>query len=187
MTSDGKISVSDTDRTTSNRDVTINGQHYGIGDSLKGATGVNGGFLSVQKYSYPSTSTTTSYTTSYYYVISGGYICVDSTSNGSSGSRSANNGIMTMAWWNDNLIEYGQWSSSTSRYEEKASFRSIGINVQPTGAGEYVSSRDSNAYPQKGFKAVNIIPTPLQTNLIPLVLPFQMMTESFGPRLKRLR
>lgn len=59
---------------------------------------------------------------------------------------------MTMAWWNDNLIEYGQWSSSTSRYEEKASFRSFGINVSPTGAGEYVSSRNSGEYPQKGVQ-----------------------------------
>lgn len=128
--STGLTKVDDTNYTDITRDVTIGGKTYTRGDSLKGETGPSGGEYYIRSYSYPSTSYTTSYTTSYYYVVSGGYICVNSTSGGNSGSRSrSNSGISTLAWYDDNLIEYGQWSSSTSRYEEKASFRSIGINV----------------------------------------------------------
>lgn len=72
---------------------------------------------------------------------------MDSTSSGKShSSRSVSRANST----NPNLIPLGGWTSSTSRYEEKASFRSIGIKVSPTGAGEYVSSREDDAYPQKG-------------------------------------
>lgn len=144
--SNGHIAINDTDHTTSNRDVTINGTHYGIGDSLVGAKGPNGGTLVITQPNYPQI-TTSSYTTSYYYKISSGYICVDSTSSGKSHSSRS---VSRANPYNPNLIPLGGWTSSTSRYEEKASFRSIGIKVSPTGAGEYVSSRENDAYPQKG-------------------------------------
>lgn len=49
----GHIAINDTDHTTSNRDVTINGTHYGIGDSLVGAKGPNGGTLVITQPNYP--------------------------------------------------------------------------------------------------------------------------------------